>query len=99
MGAACVVLIAFQVYLDLRIPEYMSGITDHLQAGTATEVVVRDGERMLLCAFASVAAALGIVVLAARVSSSLCNRLRSMLFESVGAHSPGRTWTGSPPPA
>lgn len=87
MVAACVVLIAFQVYLDLRIPEYMSGITDHLQAGTATEVVVRDGERMLLCAFASVAAALGTVVLAARVSSSLCNRLRSMLFESVGSFS------------
>lgn len=87
MVAACVVLIAIQVYLDLRIPEYMSGITDHLQAGTATEVVVRDGERMLLCAFASVAAALGTVVLAARVSSSLCNRLRSMLFESVGSFS------------
>ena len=87
MVAACVVLISIQVYLDLRIPEYMSGITDHLQAGTATEVVVRDGERMLLCAFASVAAALGTVVLAARVSSSLCNRLRSMLFESVGSFS------------
>ena len=87
MVAACGVLIAIQVYLDLRIPEYMSGITDHLQAGTATEVVVRDGERMLLCAFASVAAALGTVVLAARVSSSLCNRLRSMLFESVGSFS------------
>ena len=87
MMAVCICLIAIQVYLDLRIPEYMSGITDHLQAGTATEVVVRDGERMLLCAFASVAAALGTVVLAARVSSSLCNRLRSMLFESVGSFS------------
>ena len=39
MLAACVFLIAGQVYLDLRIPEYMGIITDHLQAGTATEIV------------------------------------------------------------
>ena len=87
MVAACIALIAIQVHLDLRIPEYMSEITDHLQTGTATGIVVRDGERMLLCAFASVAAALGTVVLAARVSSSFCNRLRSMMFESVASFS------------
>ena len=87
MVAACVVLIAVQVYLDLRIPEYMNDITDHLQMGTATEIIVRDGERMLVCALASVALAIGTVVLSARVSSSLCHRLRSMLFESVGSFS------------
>ena len=85
MLCACILLIAGQVYLDLRIPEYMSEITDHLQMGTATEIIVRDGERMLVCAFASLAMALGTAVLAARVSASLCSRLRSLLFESVGS--------------
>ena len=87
MVAACVVLIACQVYLDLRIPEYMSEITDHLQMGTATEIVVRDGERMLACAFASVVLAIATVVIAARMSSSFCNRLRSMMFQSVESFS------------
>ncbi len=87
MVVVCVALVAGQVYLDLRIPEYMNDITDHLQMGTATETIVRDGERMLICAFASLAMALGTVVLAARVSSSLCNRIRSLLFESVGSFS------------
>ena len=87
MVAVCVALVAGQVYLDLRIPEFMNDITDHLQAGTATVIIVRDGERMLICAFASLAMALGTVVLAARVSASLCNRIRSMLFESVGSFS------------
>ena len=85
MLCACILLIAGQVYLDLRIPEYMSEITDHLQMGTATEIIVRDGERMLACAFASLAMAMGTAVLAARVSASLCSRLRSLLFESVGS--------------
>ena len=87
MVAACVVLIACQVYLDLRIPEYMSEITDHLQMGTATEIVARDGERMLACAFASVVLAIATVVIAARMSSSFCNRLRSMMFQGVESFS------------
>ncbi len=87
MVAVCVCLIACQVYLDLRIPEYMSDITDHLQMGTATSVIVDDGVRMLACAFLSLAMALGTAVLAARVSASFCNRLRSMLFRSVGSFS------------
>lgn len=87
MVAACVMLIAGQVYLDLEIPEYMGVITDHLQAGTATEVIVRDGVRMLCCAFASLGLAACVAVLAARVSSSLCHTLRREMFSSVGSFS------------
>lgn len=87
MLCACIALIAGQVYLDLRIPEFMSDITDHLQMGTATDIIVRDGVRMLACALASFAMAVGTVVFAARVSASLCSRLRSLLFENVGSFS------------
>lgn len=87
MLAACVFLIAGQVYLDLRIPEYMGIITDHLQAGTATEIVASDGARMVACALLSLMLAACTAVLAARVSADLCHTLRMRLFASVGAFS------------
>lgn len=87
MLAACVFLIAGQVYLDLRIPEYMGIITDHLQAGTATEIVASDGARMVACALLSLLLAACTAVLAARVSAGLCHTLRMRLFASVGAFS------------
>ena len=87
MLAACVFLIAGQVYLDLRIPEYMGIITDHLQAGTATEIVASDGARMMACALLSLLLAACTAVLAARVSADLCHTLRMRLFASVGAFS------------
>ena len=87
MLAACVFLIAGQVYLDLRIPEYMGIITDHLQAGTATEIVTSDGARMVACALLSLLLAACTAVLAARVSADLCHTLRMRLFASVGAFS------------
>lgn len=87
MLAACVFLIAGQVYLDLRIPEYMGIITDHLQAGTATEIVASDGVRMVACALLSLLLAACTAVLAARVSADLCHTLRMRLFASVGAFS------------
>ena len=87
MLAACVFLIAGQVYLDLRIPEYMGIITDHLQAGTATEIVASDGVRMVACALLSLLLAACTAVLAARVSADLCHTLRMRMFASVGAFS------------
>ena len=87
MLAACVFLIAGQVYLDLRIPEYMGIITDHLQTGTATDIVARDGARMVACALLSLLLAACTAVLAARVSADLCHTLRMRLFASVGAFS------------
>lgn len=87
MVAACVALVSVQVYLDLRIPEYMSDITYHLQLGTATETIVEDGERMLACALASFALAMCTAVLAARVSAVFCGRLRTLMFSSVGSFS------------
>ena len=87
MVAACIALVSVQVYLDLRIPEYMSDITYHLQIGTGTGTIVDDGERMLACALASFALAMCTAVLAARVSAVFCGRLRTLMFSSVGSFS------------
>ena len=87
MVAACIALVSVQVYLDLRIPEYMSDITYHLPIGTGTGTIVDDGERMLACALASFALAMCTAVLAARVSAVFCGRLRTLMFSSVGSFS------------
>ncbi len=87
MIAACFVFIMGQVYLDLRIPEYMSEITDHLQTGTATDIIVEDGVRMLACAFGSLGLALATLLLSSRMSASLCRTLRTKQFQRVGEFS------------
>lgn len=83
MVACCVALILGQVYLDLRIPEYMSEITYRLQAGDATETIAACGERMVACAFISLALAICTSVLASRVASSLSRTLRERQFRQI----------------
>ncbi|MDO5852586.1 MAG: ABC transporter ATP-binding protein [Thermoplasmata archaeon] len=87
MVACCVALITGQVYLDLRIPEYMSEITYHLQAGTATEVIASCGVDMMACAFLSLGMAICTATLAARVASALCRTLRDRQFSAVSGWS------------
>lgn len=87
MVACCVVLIMGSVYLDLRIPEYMSEITYHLQAGTATEVVWECGIRMLACALGSFGLAIMTAALSNRVATALCRTLRERQFSQVGTWS------------
>ena len=50
----CVLLIAAQVYLDLRIPDYMSAITTEIEmVGGSFDNVVDDGYGMIFCALGS----------------------------------------------
>ncbi len=87
MVALCVMFILTQVYLDLRIPEYMSGITNNIQLGVDTEIIARDGMKMLLCAFLSLGASLSAGMLVARISASLSRSLRNRLFDRVQSFS------------
>ncbi len=87
LAAACVALVLLQVYLDLRIPEYMNEITDHLQMGAGTDIVARDGIRMIVCALVSFAAAVAAGILASWISASLCRTLRELEFEKVQSFS------------
>lgn len=87
MIACCVTLIIGQVYLDLRIPEYMSEITYRLQTGDGTDEIAECGIRMIACAFASLGLALCTSVLSARAASSLCRTLREKQFRKIATWS------------
>ena len=87
MIACCVALIIGQVYLDLRIPEYMSEITYRLQTGDGTDKIAECGIRMIACAFASLGLALCTSVLSARAASSLCRTLREKQFRKIATWS------------
>lgn len=81
---AGLLFIVVQVWLDLKTPDYMSEITRLVQTpGSAMKDVWKSGGFMLLCALGSLAAALCIGFLAARVSANLGKELRSRLFHKV----------------
>ena len=49
-----VVFITFQVFLDLKIPDYMNEITKYVQTdGSTMKDVLAPGVYMVLCAFGS----------------------------------------------
>ena len=79
----CTACIVFQVYLDLKIPEYMNGITYAIQTGSGQDVVAKDGYEMLLCALLSMASSVGAGYFAARFSASFIKELRLRMFSKV----------------
>lgn len=82
------VFIVSQVWLDLKLPDYMSEITRLVQTpGSAMSEIWKQGGYMLLCALGSVAAAVVVGFFAARIAASFSQRLRSMLFSKVESFS------------
>lgn len=83
MGA-CVLLIVFQVWLDLKIPDYMSEITRLVQTeGSKMSEILTEGGYMVLCAFGSLAAAMMVGYLTSFISATFSQKLRKQLFEKV----------------
>ncbi|PWV99460.1 ATP-binding cassette subfamily B protein [Paenibacillus cellulosilyticus] len=79
-----VVFIVAQVFLDLRLPDYMADITMLIQAeGTTMSDLVVPGSYMLLCAVGSMVAAVIVGYFAARIAASLAKRLRGLVFEQT----------------
>ncbi len=73
-----------QVWLDLKLPDYMSEITRLTQTpGSKMSDIWIAGGRMMLCAFGSLAAAILVGFFAARIAASFSQRLRSQLFTKV----------------
>lgn len=80
--------IVAQVWLDLRIPEYMSQITTLTQTpGSEMAEIWSAGGWMLLCAVGSLATSIIVGFFAARIAASLSQRLRSNLFDKVDSFS------------
>ncbi|MBR6405027.1 MAG: ABC transporter ATP-binding protein [Lachnospiraceae bacterium] len=79
-----VVLMFLQVFLDLKLPDYMSGITEMVQTGTATTgALLRDGSFMLLCALGTTATAIAGNFCSSKMSASFSQNLRSRIFHKV----------------
>ena len=88
MAGASLVFIVAQVWLDLRLPEYMQKITTLTQTeGSAGSEIWLTGGYMLLCALGSLAAAIIVGYFAARIGASFSQRLRSLLFSKVNSFS------------
>lgn len=82
------VFIVTQVWLDLKLPDYMSEITTLTQTqGSAMADIWLAGGKMLLCALGSVASAIIVGYFAARIAASFSQRLRSQLFSKVDSFS------------
>ncbi|MFI3260201.1 MAG: ABC transporter ATP-binding protein [bacterium] len=83
-----VVLIMFQVHLELLLPDYMSEITMLISSGSdALNEVMLAGSKMIGCAVASLILAVFVSVIAAKIASNFSARLRKEIFEKVQSFS------------
>ena len=80
----CVALIASQVYLDLKLPDYMSKITKLVQTDNSTMLeIIKQGSFMLLCAFLSLLSAIIVCFFTSLLSSNFSFNLRKNIFSKV----------------
>lgn len=86
----CSVLIIFQVWLDLKLPDYMSQITQLVQSeGSLIKDILIEGGKMMLCALGSLIAAVLVGFFASYIAASFSRTLRKDLFEKVENFSEG----------
>ena len=79
-----IAFIVAQVWLDLKLPDYMSRITVLVQTeGSAMSDIVMQGVYMLLCAFGSLVFAVITGYLMASLSSNFSMTIREKLFKKV----------------
>lgn len=84
MAAVSLVFIISQVWLDLRLPEYMSEITVLVQTdGSTMSEILTAGAKMLGCALGSMAMAIITCYFASVIAASVSRRLQSELYHKV----------------
>ena len=80
----CIIIMVFQVWIELKLPDYMSTITRLIQTdGSKMSDIIENGLYMLGCALASMASAVFIGYLASGLSASFSLRLREKVFKKV----------------
>lgn len=84
MIVICLVFIIGQVWLDLKLPDYMSEITKLVQTeGSGIGEILEQGAYMLACAGGSLIFACIVGYFASYIASSFSKKLRGDLFEKV----------------
>lgn len=80
----CISLVVVQVFLDLKLPDYMSEITRLIQTeGSSINDVLVQGGYMLSCALGSLLTAIFVGFLASRLAANFSKTLRKKIFVKV----------------
>ncbi len=80
----CTILIVFQVWLELRMPDYMSTITRLVETeGSRITDILINGGYMMLCAFGSLISAIIVGYFSTHLASNFSKNLRNKLFSKV----------------
>ena len=83
-------LIVCQIWLDLKLPDYMSAITQLVQTeGNQVSEILVEGSKMLLCALGSLASAVVVGYIASYIAASFSKTLRKDIFKKVENFSEG----------
>lgn len=85
LNAACIL---FQVFLELKMPDYMSEITVLTQTpGSEINSIMLSGSKMLLCALLSLVMAVLIHIISAKVAADYSFSVRTKLYDKVESFS------------
>lgn len=88
MAGISLIFIVAQVWLELKLPDYMAEITKLTQMpGSKMSDIWLNGGYMLLCALGSLVSSIIVGYFAAIIGASFSQRLRSLLFNKVDAFS------------
>ena len=83
-----IIFIVLQVWLDLKMPDYMSEITLLVKTlGSEMADILTAGGKMLLCALGSLVSAMVVSIIAARIASNFGATMRGKLFSKVQSFS------------
>ena len=80
----CIIFVIGSVWLELKMPDYMSEITILVQTeGSKMKDILLNGGYMLLCALGSLICTVITGFLAANVSSNFSKKIRKAIFDKV----------------
>ena len=83
-----IIFIVLQVWLELKMPDYMSAITTLVQTeGSSMNDILLNGGYMLLCALGSLIAAVITGYFVAKIAANFSLNLRKSIFDKVGSFS------------
>lgn len=79
-----IILVSMQVWLELKMPDFMSKITVLVQTqGSKIEDILKNGGFMVICACGSLLSSVVVGFLASEISASLSKNVRKKLFTKV----------------
>lgn len=84
LAVICLVLIVGQVWLELKMPDYMSEITVLVQTeGSEMSGILKNGAYMIACALGSLLSAVIVGYFASNISATFSMNVRKKLFSKV----------------